>query len=478
MDHFKRKISRTKLSFAAAMLSLLPLAGVGCATKGQAESPKALSPDAPLPVVVSGTPRHDALVLQESDRQLSATTWDKLEQRGPKPVWQKDKDGKLVGASAEENGSLHVTSTHDEAIATTQPTKLLTGVNEAELPVKIVELADGKLRLVWVLRSYGGAAVTSLRDVNTQRHTVTVAAPDLAPLVAAVTKQLGTLGTVDAVPANNTLIVTCDKSIKASVLDLLARLDVVQKQVEITAKIFEVSHDFDYQQGAHVLAKHLSSDNTSSGSSNFDTQNFLNSTASNSTFQGSVISLMQASHAAGMSFEMSMQLLAQAGLITVVSSPRMTVAVGQTGYMLAGQEIPIQTANIINNNLQTTTTYKPVGVQLFITPEAVSRNKIKLHTISIVSSVAGFTPMTAIDGVGSPQTVLNPIIDSREAETQVTVEDGNTLVISGLRMVKTTTREDKVPGLGDIPVLGWLFKSQRSQQQSTDLYFFVTPTML
>ena len=67
---------------------------------------------------------------------------------------------------------------------------------------------------------------------------------------------------------------------------------------------------------------------------------------------------------------------------------------------------------------------------------------------------------------------------SREAETAVTVSDRSTLVISGLRMIRTTTREEKIPGLGDVPVLGWLFKNHRSQQEQTDLYFFITPTML
>ena len=55
---------------------------------------------------------------------------------------------------------------------------------------------------------------------------------------------------------------------------------------------------------------------------------------------------------------------------------------------------------------------------------------------------------------------------------------GTTLVISGLRMVRTTTREEKVPGLGELPILGWLFKNHRTQQQQTDLYFFLTPTLL
>jgi len=51
-------------------------------------------------------------------------------------------------------------------------------------------------------------------------------------------------------------------------------------------------------------------------------------------------------------------------------------------------------------------------------------------------------------------------------------------VISGLRMIRTTSREEKVPGLGDFPIVGWMFKNHRSQQQQTDLYFFLTPTLL
>ena len=74
--------------------------------------------------------------------------------------------------------------------------------------------------------------------------------------------------------------------------------------------------------------------------------------------------------------------------------------------------------------------------------------------------------------------LINPIIDSREAETSVTVGNHDTLVISGLRMVRNTTRENKVPFLGDLPGLEWMFKNHRTQQRITDLYFFVTPHLL
>ena len=193
--------------------------------------------------------------------------------------------------------------------------------------------------------------------------------------------------------------------------------------------------------------------------------------------QGSVLHLVQTFSAAGVSADVSLQLLAESGLIHVVSSPRMTVSVGQTGYMLAGQELPIQSANIVNNVLQTATTYKPVGVQLYITPQAAGPEWVKLHTISIVSSISGFSPLPTLDGTDRPRVLINPIIDSREAETQVTVGDGDTLVISGLRMVRETSAR-KGPGLAEVPLLGWFFKNHRTQQQLTDLYFFLTPVVL
>jgi type II secretory pathway component GspD/PulD (secretin) len=88
-------------------------------------------------------------------------------------------------------------------------------------------------------------------------------------------------------------------------------------------------------------------------------------------------------------------------------------------------------------------------------------------------------PLPTITGDATPSRLLvNPILDSREAETTVTIEDGSTLVFGGLRLIRTTSRESKIPGLGDLPGLGWLFKNHRSQKQQTDLYFFVTPTLL
>ena len=452
--------------------------------------------------ITSGDPNTDAAAYQASQRHLSAVKWDVIESTGPRPIWDRmgtktatpttlpADQAKTDSAPAQATATtrpaepireiVYIPTTQPTNSATTQPFVMHPSYNLNDLPVQVVELPDRRVRLIWALQNFGGSTVTTSRDANTSRRTVTVSAPDLVPLVNVLQQQLGASGTITPLPAENTLVITCDPALKAPRREMLYRLGVPPQQVEISARIFEASRDFDFQQGAKTLAKRLADDNSQIAQSIFQTPNFIEAMkdASGTPFQGSVLSFMKIFQEAGISIDMSIQILADAGMINLVSSPRMTVAAGQTGYMLAGQELPVQASSIVNGALTISTQYKPVGVQLYITPQSIGPDRVKLHTISIVSNVAGFAPLPKINGQNPDKVLVNPIIESREAETAVTVADGDTLVISGLRMARTTVRENKVPGLGDIPLIGWLFKNHRSQQQMTDLYFFVTPTLL
>ena len=476
----------------AAVFAGLAAGAAGCGSKSASPSPARTlarqEGEINPPLVISGTPNRDTAAHAESSERLTDSDWKQLEQLGPRPIWQQleekksDRPAARTAAPNQTIAAATPSATQPATQPTTQPspgplTRPMGSMPDREMPVEIVELPDNKVRMVWVLQSIGGTSIKSDRNKGTTRRDVEVVPPDLTALVAVITPNLGPGGTVIPLPKENTLVITCAKEMKTSVLDLLATLDVPPKQVQITAKIFEVSRDFDFQQGTELVLNHLADDSSQNLASIFSAKRFADSVGTAPT-QGSVLKLMQAFSDAGVSVDVSFQLLADAGMINVVSSPRMTVAVGQTGYMLAGQELPIQSANIVNNVLQTATTYKPVGVQLYVTPQAVGPNRVKLHTISIVSSVSGFSPLPTLQGHNNPRTLINPIIDSREAETAVTVDDGSTLVISGLRMIRTTTRENKIPGLGDLPILGWMFKNHRTQQQQTDLYFFLTPTLL
>lgn len=450
----------------ACMSCSLMLVG-GCAAQKPPAAVESTSGSFNQPVVISTHPKEDSAALAETHELLTAADWRELEEFGPRPIWEK-----LFSRRPTQREDPH-SPDHPARPSTTQPV-----LDESELPVQVINLPDGKVRLIWTLRNYGGTTVKSTRDAATARRNVEISPADLAPLVTALTQNLGAGNTVASLPRENQIIVTCDKAMRAPVLALLNDLDRPSRQVEIEAKIFEVSHDFDFQQGTELVLSGLSNSTAGNLTSTFSAKRFLDAVANptGAPVQGSVLQLMQAFQSAGVSVDVSFQLLSEAGLIKVVSEPRITVSVGQTGYMLAGQEIPIQSATVTNNATVVATSYKPVGVQLYITPQAASPEHVKLNTISIVSAISGFDPIPNI--TGGTAGILNPVIDSREAETDVTVDYGSTLVISGLRMNRTTTREDKIPGLGDVPILGWLFKNHRTQQEQTDLYFFITPTMM
>ncbi len=473
---------KTATSFSFAKLgSVLLLAGgfvLGGCTEQVTEYAKfgGWSNPTDRPLVLSGNPEEDSVALAASRQVLSENDWQTLEKIAPRPIWERIARMRDLFTGGGDRDPDH------EANCTEKET-LDRRVAEIKRTVPIDKLEDGKVQIFYTLQHYGGPEVHSRRDGGTSRREITLKQTSLAPIVALVNKHLAGKGTVESIDLQNKLIITCPGEMQDRVLRLLANIDSAPKQVEISARIFEVSHDFDFQYGAHALIKHIASDNTQSLSSTFSTKDFLDSLTQTGlgdySFQGSALRLMKVFQDAGITLDATFQALADMGLIKVVASPRMTVSVSQTAYMLAGQELPIQSAKISNDQIVTErTTYKPIGVQLYITPQAAAGKSVKLHVVTSVTAVSGFAPVPAMTRQEATATVVNPIIDSREAETFVTVKDGSTLVIGGLRMIRTVTRERKVPGLGDIRGMEWLFKNHRSQNLVNDLYFFVTPKVI
>ena len=432
--------------------------------------------------VISGTPNADAIAYGASLEVLNDNDWRVLEKIAPRPIWERIARMRQLFEMREK--------------ASHKP--VLDGPHRAAVvpDVPVTELADGKVRIFYRLQNYGGPEVISQRDGGTSRHRISLKASDLAPLVNLLNQELAGKGKVTPLPAENALVVTCEREVKDSALQLIAEADAPPTQVEINVRICEVSHDFDFQWGAQARLKHHAADiNVPVGCggvpvypgdvlvSTFSAQGFLDSLSNTQlgdfAYQGSALRLMKVFTDAGITVDATFQALANMGLVKVVASPRMTVAAGKTAYMLAGQELPIQSAKISNDKIiSEKVDYKPVGVQLYITPQATAGRSVKMHVLTSVTAVAGFAPQATINGQSSGETITNPIIDSREAETFVTVDDGDTLVIGGLRMVRTVTREKKIPGLGQIPGLEWLFKNHRSQNNVSDLYFFVQPRVV
>jgi len=150
----------------------------------------------------------------------------------------------------------------------------------------------------------------------------------------------------------------------------------------------------------------------------------------------------------------------------ILSTPEIVTIDNQEATINIGEEIPFLTSSRVdeNNNVIQTFDYKDVGITLKITPQI---NEVGYITMDINQSIKKIVEGTEL--------LENPSLFSREITSKVTVKDRRTIVIGGLIRDDVTTIERKVPLLGDIPLLGWLFRKQTKQRNRTNLMIFLTP---
>ncbi len=151
--------------------------------------------------------------------------------------------------------------------------------------------------------------------------------------------------------------------------------------------------------------------------------------------------------------------------------PHLVTVDNQEAHSLVGQEIPITTGQALSNNFDNTfrtTQRENVGIELTARPQVNSSGTVKLNLRLEVSSIAG--------PVSSDNSDL--ILNKREIETTLTVDEGQIAVMGGLLSDEERRTIEKIPLLGDIPVLGNLFKSKAKSRNKTNLMIFIRPTIL
>lgn len=171
----------------------------------------------------------------------------------------------------------------------------------------------------------------------------------------------------------------------------------------------------------------------------------------------------------GLNFEVVIEALQRNGIVKILAEPNLTAVTGQTASFLAGGEIPVP---IPQSQDTTTVEYKPFGVSLTFTPTLIGRNRIGLHVRPEVSSIAQSGATVSANGFNLPSFVV------RKADTIVEVGSGQTFAIAGLFQQNFTRNLEKFPVLGDVPVLGALFQSQRFQKEETELVILITPYLV
>jgi type IV pilus assembly protein PilQ len=317
-------------------------------------------------------------------------------------------------------------------------------------------------------------------------------AADLATLIKAGNSNslLSNRGSVTVDDRTNTLLLQDTADRLADVRRLVATLDIPVRQVQIEARIVIVNNDFERQLGSRFGVT------TAQGTSNglwttTGTAAGTDAIMSNGTTTGlNTIGNLTGSNASnrynvnlpvtnpagsiavgvlGSNFIVDLELsAAQAETqANIISSPRVITANQKEASIKQGVEIPYQQSA---SSGATTIQFKEAVLLLKVTPHITPDNRIILD-LDVRDDAVG-TVVVASGGVNVPS------IDTREVITQVLVNDGQTVVLGGI--LSTTQREDdnKVPFLGDIPVLGHLFKTTDHTDDRDELMIFITPKIL
>jgi type IV pilus assembly protein PilQ len=161
--------------------------------------------------------------------------------------------------------------------------------------------------------------------------------------------------------------------------------------------------------------------------------------------------------------DVALTALESSGNGRLLSTPRVTTQNNVAAEMTQGVQIPIQTVS--NNTV--TVSFKDAALTLKVTPQITSAN-----TVIMLISVENATPDF------SRQVNNIPPINTQRANTQVLVSDGQTTVIGGIYVSNSTMTSDKTPGLGNVPLLKWLFKRDRVDEANTELLIFITPRII
>ncbi|MDB5679182.1 type II secretion system secretin GspD [Sphingomonas bacterium] len=307
----------------------------------------------------------------------------------------------------------------------------------------------------------------------------------------------------------NAIVIAAPAEVQRQLADVIAKLDTRREQVLVEAIVAEVSDTTASKLGVQFLLAGLPGSGIPSFASTFSnsapnlltiagaigarslatttttvngttTVTSTNNGVSDSLAQSAISSILGASGGfGGGAFNIGKDAIF-GSIINAVKSdttsnllqaPSVVVIDNTEARILVGQEVPVTTGQALSSNFDNafrTTQRENVGIQLQVRPQVNSSGAIKLYLRQQVSSIAG-----PVSGDNS-----DLILNKREVETVLTVDDGQIAVIGGLLSDDERRTIEKIPLLGDIPVLGNLFKSKGKSRTKTNLMVFIRPTIL
>ncbi|WP_089605301.1 type IV pilus secretin PilQ [Acinetobacter piscicola] len=303
------------------------------------------------------------------------------------------------------------------------------------------------------------------------------------PLGDSVGSLLSPRGTVSVDPRTNTLIINDTSQKIDQIRKMIDLLDVSVKQVMVEARIVRATTDFTKEMGVKwgVLSKGINQNNdllvggsdqtlwdlktpdddgkyTINRPDNLNVDLGIENAAGKIAF--GLISLSD------FMLDLELSALQADGYGEVISTPKVMTADKQKAKVASGQQVPYQTVETAGGTATATTSFKDVLLSLDVTPSITPDGKVQMQ-LNITS-----------DTVGAPAPNGELTLNKNEINTNVLVDNGETVVLGGIFEQQTQNSQTKVPFLGDIPYLGRLFRKDVKSDNKRELLIFVTPRIV
>jgi pilus assembly protein CpaC len=310
-------------------------------------------------------------------------------------------------------------------------------------------------------------------DVGTLRASVDQSFPSATVDVQSEADKVVLVGTVPNKDVADQMLKMADKFSKDVVDGLRIAPPARDKQVMLKVRFAEADRQKLSQFGFNLLSTGATntigtistqqfspfslSQLNSSGSSTFTTSDLLN------------IFLFRRDINLGA----TIKLLQEKDVLQILAEPDLMAINGQPAHFLAGGEFPYPVVQSVTAGTAPAITiqFKPYGVKLEFTALISDNGTIRMKVTPEVSTL-DYSNAVTISGF------ILPAISTRRAETEVELRDGQSFGIAGLLDQRTTVQLSKIPGIGDIPILGELFKSRNANFTNTELIVLVTPTIV
>jgi general secretion pathway protein D len=361
-----------------------------------------------------------------------------------------------------------------------QPSATGAGAASGNIHVVYLKNADATklattLRAAIAGESRSGAVAAGASPSNPSAPASNPASSSINP-----SAQPSTGGQIQADPATNALIITAPEPQYRQLRSVIDMLDQRRAQVFVESLIAEVSAD----KAAEFGVQWMSGTGTNGSivgllGTNFAVggTNLLNLAAGaasgNYTASTGLNMAVGAQRNGALALGALARFLQENGDANVLSTPNLLTLDNEEAKIVIGQNVPFVTgsyaaAAVGTTNPFTTIERKDVGLTLRVRPQISENGTIKMQVYQEVSNVDANSKGSR-DGL---------ITNKRSIETNVLVDDGSIVVLGGLLQDDTSTRQEKVPGLGDIPLFGNLFKSEARSRKKTNLMVFLRPVVV